>query len=428
MPRRSNGDGSVWQRPDGRWVAAIPAGASPTGKRIFRYYRTEREARAGLRALLREAETGRIAQPGHLTLRDLAAEFVDAATTAGRSPNTLKQYEQHLRLRILPTLGHHRLRELRPAHTQRLLAQLLRRGRRRRLLGPDAPEGLAQNTVAGVFRVLRTLARFAVRRGYLALPFTEGVVGPRPADTEKAVMDEGAMRRLIETSAAADDPQMYLWAFLADTGARIGEAAGLQWPDLFLTPPADAPPGWRPSVRILRRLEAIRAVPQPDGPPLLLPVFAETKHRSNRTIPMGFRTASLLLELKRRYVQYGHLHPANLVFLNNHGAPLSRGFVHYRLKVALRRAGLPVVSVHGLRHANATALLQRKVPTEVVSRRLGHANESVTLRAYSHVTQTAADLAAAEVDRMLGTDDPEPDDPDAGPGPFGVQDSGHRAG
>lgn len=389
LAQRGRNEGSVWQRPDGRWVAAISASISPTGKRIYRYFPTEKAAKAGLRTLLREAETGRIAQPGALTLRDLAHHYMDACRTAGRSDNTLRLYEQHLAQRILPTLGRARLRELRPALVQRLLSALLRNGRRERRDTLGA--GLSPSTVRGVYLLLTGMAHFAVKQGYLVLPFTQGVVPPRAAAPETAALREEDLRALLQSAADAGDPLLPLWFVLVDTCCRVGEALGLTWADVALVPPPGAPVDWRPSVRIEHRLMGI----DKDGEP----VFAEPKARSRRTIPLGRVTADALAALRKASLAGGTA--GGLVFVTRAGLPYNRATIHHRLQLALDRAGLPRVSVHGLRHSSATALLRRRVPTEVVSRRLGHASEAITLGRYSHVTQTAGDLAAEEVDKML---------------------------
>ncbi|HEY7413588.1 MAG TPA: tyrosine-type recombinase/integrase, partial [Ktedonobacteraceae bacterium] len=55
-----------------------------------------------------------------------------------------------------------------------------------------------------------------------------------------------------------------------------------------------------------------------------------------------------------------------------------------------------------LRHTTATLLLKAKVPTEVVSRTLGHSSTSVTSDIYMHVTTQMQEEAVAELDGLLG--------------------------
>ena len=50
-----------------------------------------------------------------------------------------------------------------------------------------------------------------------------------------------------------------------------------------------------------------------------------------------------------------------------------------------RAAGLPRITLHGLRHSYATAALAAGVPLKVISERLGHATIAITIDIYQHV-------------------------------------------
>jgi integrase len=65
----------------------------------------------------------------------------------------------------------------------------------------------------------------------------------------------------------------------------------------------------------------------------------------------------------------------------------------------LRRAGLPDVRFHDLRHSAATDWLKHGMHPKVASERLGHASVGITLDLYSHVTPTMQREAVAEITR-----------------------------
>lgn len=66
-----------------------------------------------------------------------------------------------------------------------------------------------------------------------------------------------------------------------------------------------------------------------------------------------------------------------------------------------RRAGLPVIRLHDLRHSYATEALAAGVPVKVVSQRVGHADVGVTLRVYAHVMPGDDEDAALRADFLL---------------------------
>jgi len=52
-----------------------------------------------------------------------------------------------------------------------------------------------------------------------------------------------------------------------------------------------------------------------------------------------------------------------------------------------RKAGVPVITIHGLRHTHASILLFAGVSIASVARRLGHSNINTTQKTYLHIIQ-----------------------------------------
>ena len=66
-------------------------------------------------------------------------------------------------------------------------------------------------------------------------------------------------------------------------------------------------------------------------------------------------------------------------------------------------AGLPKLTIHGLRHTRATILMKKGVSPKVVSERLGHARPAITMDIYSHVLPDMQGKAALAIDAALAT-------------------------
>lgn len=62
---------------------------------------------------------------------------------------------------------------------------------------------------------------------------------------------------------------------------------------------------------------------------------------------------------------------------------------------------LPDISIHSLRHTNATLLINSGVPITTISSRLGHANPSTTTKIYTHAIQSADAKAADALDNIF---------------------------
>jgi integrase len=91
-----------------------------------------------------------------------------------------------------------------------------------------------------------------------------------------------------------------------------------------------------------------------------------------------------------------------LIFASESGDPLDRRNVTTHLfKPLLKRAGLPQIRFHDLRHTCATLLLTKNVNPKIVSEMLGHASIAITLDTYSHVLPNMQDSAAKAMEDAL---------------------------
>jgi len=91
-----------------------------------------------------------------------------------------------------------------------------------------------------------------------------------------------------------------------------------------------------------------------------------------------------------------------LVFCQSNGKPLHGHNITRRdLRQVLKRARVPRVRFHDLRHAHASHLLKQGVPVKVVQERLGHATPAVTLGIYAHVLPHMQEEAAKHLETQL---------------------------
>ena len=89
------------------------------------------------------------------------------------------------------------------------------------------------------------------------------------------------------------------------------------------------------------------------------------------------------------------------VFPSPNGGPISPDSVLHMLHRVLKRAGLPKVRFHDLRHTFATLALQNGVDIKTVSGMLGHFSAGFTLDTYAHVTSAAQRQAAGKMAAVL---------------------------
>ena len=95
--------------------------------------------------------------------------------------------------------------------------------------------------------------------------------------------------------------------------------------------------------------------------------------------------------------------PSGWVFRRADGTPIHPDSLTQTFGRRVRRAGVPHIRLHDLRHTHATLLLQAGVAPKIVSERLGHATVAFTMQVYAHVIPgMQADAAAAFSDLVFG--------------------------
>ncbi len=137
------------------------------------------------------------------------------------------------------------------------------------------------------------------------------------------------------------------------------------------------------------------------------PTFTAPKNGKGRSIRLTRRAAEALKAHKAAQnaerLKIGDLWDDNgLVFCTHGGRPLNfRNLATASFKPLLKRAELPDIRFHDLRHTCATLLLSRGHHPKLVQELLGHSSVAMTLDRYSHVLPGMGDQTAAAMEAAL---------------------------
>jgi integrase len=196
-------------------------------------------------------------------------------------------------------------------------------------------------------------------------------------------------RRFLE--AAKETRYHALFMLALSTGMRRGELLALRWQDVDMD---------RGVVRIQQ------AVVRAHG---TLTVSEPKTARGRRQIALTPQAIQALRQHRsQQAAERLHLGPVwrdhGLLFCSTVGTFLDPAHLTTRVfQPLLRRATLPHMRFHDLRHTAATLLLAEGVHAKVVSEMLGHATIGLTLDLYSHVLPDMQSAAALAMERVLGT-------------------------
>lgn len=172
------------------------------------------------------------------------------------------------------------------------------------------------------------------------------------------------------------------------TGARISEILALRWPDVKLDGGV---------IEIRRSLSTAKVKGENNQEKVR---WFDPKTKSGlRDIPIPSELVAALRAWKEKCPSSR----LELVFCNEFGEPCDRtGIGRYGLTPALEQAQIDkAVSMHGLRHTYASMLILLGRPITEVSRYLGHADVSVTMRVYAHFLEPKKQDSMSDLERLI---------------------------
>ena len=163
--RRSNGEGNIRKRKDGRWEGRYTAGRDPiTGKQIFKNVlgKTQAEVKEKLKKALEETKKVDITRTGKYTVASWMEEwFENVAKLKGR-PSSHQTYRGYIDHHIAPNIGKIPLEKLSTMDLQKLYRKLMNKGRVERIEAEHQPKGLSAKTVRNINQVISSAMDFAV--------------------------------------------------------------------------------------------------------------------------------------------------------------------------------------------------------------------------------------------------------------------------
>jgi integrase len=368
--RRGNGEGSIFQRKDGRWVARITVGYDANGKRNQRtvYGKTKRECQEKLTRLQHQKLDGTLGEQTKLTVAQFLERWLNDSAKPTIRESTHENYESMIRLHINPHIGGVKLSKLTPSHVQGAYAAMEREGDSGRV------RELSHT-------VLSRALKQAVKWGMI--PRNVCDIVDKPKSTKKEIHPLSAEQARLFLTEAESDRLHALHVLAVTTGMRQGELMALHWENTNLE---------AGTVSVRHTLRCVK------GKPILSPPKSA---KGKRLIELPALAVTALWEHKRQMLAEGFA-SVPWVFCSTVGTPMHRtNLVRSSFRPILKRANLPKIRFHDLRHTAATLLLLEGVHPKVVQEMLGHATISQTMDTYSHVLPSMQKEAAGKIDRLF---------------------------
>ena len=376
MKRRANNEGSIFKRNNGRWEGQISVTlVNGDRKRKCVTGKSREIVRMKLRELLKQENRGIPYSETDWTVAGYLDYWLRDIHSKDIRDTTLTTYGVMIENHIKPTMGNHKLRELSVLHLRKALDKLEELGR-------------SERTRLECLRVLSVCLNYAMsEEGGELVNRNVAQLVKRPKYTPKKTAIWSSKQTALFLQTAKGHPKYIAFLLVLIYGLRRGEALGLRWCDIDFD---------NNLIHIRQQIGRINGK---------LEARDVKTDSSQRILPLMPNARAALLEYAKTngieispFNLHSDFSTNNTVVVSEAGTPLDPQNLVRCFHVLTRKAGLPRIKIHAMRHMAATMLKDLNVPVKDAQLILGHSDVSTTLKFYQHGTQETmcAAISAAE--------------------------------
>ncbi|MDW7671855.1 MAG: tyrosine-type recombinase/integrase [Bacillota bacterium] len=358
------------------WSAVIYLGRDDSGMKKYKWfsgYNSQKEAQKALADILQDVKKNRIVDNNAITVRDFFQLWIKDHVDPNLSPGTGDKYQSAADSASV-SFGNVKMQKLTPHHVQKWVNAM-------------AESQLSKASAVTYFNAIKAAFNKAVSWRIINVTPCLEITLPKIKKKSMKTLSAREVSRLLQE--AEDHPIHLVILLAASCGLRRGEILGLRWRQVDLN---------AQTLHISENYtESSKGI-----------ILSELKTDSSyRTVDFGDAIKKALRKQHARQMEA--LTSASVVRLSDLNednlqdlhvctwydlTPLGPSFVTKKFGKIIKKAALPPIRFHDLRHTHATLLLQAGVHPKVVQERLGHSKISITLDTYSHVLPSMQKEAA----------------------------------
>lgn len=361
-----------------KWSFTVDIGRDPsTGKRKQKTrsgFKTKKQAQESCAEMIAELSKGVFVDPKNLSFKDLVEEWLDLSKVRVRD-TTFKNYFRAANTRVIPALGEMKVKDINHSVIQKYINNLIE-------------EGLSPRYIEYLFTIISGATEHGVNTERLIKNPLNNVEVPRPRRSKHVTWTIDEVNRFLHF-AKFDNPIYFICLKIAiHTGMRRGEVLGLRWEDINLND---------------QKISVVQSLVYDDEGFR----FSDLKTiSSRRLISIDDDLTNEIKKYKAQQNQFklvlgSEYQDMGLVCCREDGRPIYARTLAIHFDNVIKKANVPKIRLHDLRHTHATILLGLGENPKVVSERLGHSNVSMTLDTYSHVTPDMQKSTASKFGNAL---------------------------
>lgn len=373
--RRGNGEGSIFQRRDDRWVAKLQTSTTKTGTAIIKtfYGKERKEVVAKLKEynLLKSQGLNNLSI---ITLMEYVSSWLRLTKFIELKPLSYDRLESTINNHIIPKIGHYEL--------TKLTAPIIQE----ELINKTMDDNMSYSSIKKAYDAINACMEYATDNRKIIFNPVRTVVKPSSSKfTKKEIEiftdDEKIKFEEICLVKYSNDKYIfkigYGFILMLYIGVRVAEALALKWKDVNIE---DKRISIKNSIIITKN----RKRKNEDDPKNILVNQDSTKTpKGNRNIYLSKKALNSLIQLNKMY----NYSDDSYIFFTSNNTPIRPRNLQNTFDAILERANIKHKGLHVLRHTFASMLFKKGVDVKTVSELLGHADVRITYMTYIHLIQ-----------------------------------------
>ena len=360
----------ISQRKDGMYTARF---TDRFGKRRQQYFKKLQECRNWIAQAQFDDEHGNALRCDNPTVDAWYQYWIDEVKGNNIRYNTRRNYNERYERNVKPFIGNMLLADVKPIHCQHILNKM--------------GEAYANSIIKQCRVVMRMMFDCAAENEIIPKnPVTKSVKcasgRKKKAPRVLTVAEQRAFLEAVKGTRSYNQ-----FAFVLQTGLRTGEMVGLRWSDVDFD---------KKMIRICRTMEYRKCSGEWKT--------GDSKTKSGeRAIPLTQEAYSILRDQKEKLksLKVVPIEFSDTVFLSERGTPIKNNAYDSLIYYYCDRIGMKKFSMHTLRHTFATRCIEGGMRPKTLQMILGHANISMTMDLYVHVTEDAKKQEIKNIEQSL---------------------------
>lgn len=364
--RRQNGEGTIYQRPNGLWVCEVTLGYDANKKRIKKTVSSMdlEKLKKKLNDLKYLNDRNMVAEPSKYAVSDWLDFWLENYKKQSVKPTTYDMYYTACKNYIKPHLGHYKLDKLNPLAVQKFINDISQKGL-------NAKNGLSLSSLKKITITLSQAYDQAVKLGMLYQNPCSSIVMPQKDVKQSVAFTEDEQKRFL-SHCPGETTFENLFIFAFNTGMRMGEILALMWNDIDFK---------NNIVTVSKNISVVTNYDEDAEKKQKTIINTSTKNGTIREVPLTKKALAAIL-----YQKEHNKHNSPFVFYSTTGTPVQKRNIYKAFDRIIEKSDISSpVTFHSMRHSFATRLLEKGADIKTVSNLLGHKSIHITLDIYSHV-------------------------------------------